>query len=132
MSLSAVAINESDSLIAQPNFIARATNRIFQEVSADAEDWANMAGPLCRYPWTHFIENPDPEALAKHKATLENMIAFGELLNITTSSPAFPDKEIAALVKATLVMLKDDLSMWHGNDLTDAQAEELMQSLFPE
>jgi predicted component of type VI protein secretion system len=41
---------ESDSLIAPPNFIKRAANRIIQELSADAEDWANIAGPLRMYP----------------------------------------------------------------------------------
>jgi hypothetical protein len=132
MSVTATANAGSDSLIAPPNFIERATHRIFQELSADAEDWATMAGPLRMYPWTHFIEDPKREDLRKHKATLETMIAFGELLDITTSSPAFPDKEIAAIVKATLAMLKDDLAMWHGNDLTDAQAEDLMQKVFPE
>ncbi|HUD47798.1 MAG TPA: hypothetical protein VMR33_13270 [Candidatus Baltobacteraceae bacterium] len=57
MSVTAMPATESDSLIAPPNFIERATNRIIQELTADAEEWANMAGPLRLYPWTHFIEN---------------------------------------------------------------------------
>jgi len=121
----------SDSLIAPPNFLERAANRIIQELSADAEDWANLAGPLRMYPWTHFIENPKAEDLSKHKATLETMIAFGELLLSATSSPAFPDREIAGMVAATQQMLKDDLAMWHGNQLTDAEAEGLLQKVFP-
>jgi hypothetical protein len=121
-----------DSLIAPPNFIERATNRIIQELSADAEDWASMAGPLRMYPRTHFIENPKAEDLSKHKATLETMIAFGELLLSATSSLAFPDREIAGMVAATQQMLKDDLAMWHGNQLTDGQAEDLLQRVFPE
>jgi len=134
MSVTAIADTgiESDLLIAPPNFIERATNRIFQELIADAEVWAKIAGQVGWYPWTHFIENPKPEDLRRHKATLDRLIAFGELLNRTTSSPTFPDKAIADGVKATLRMLRDDLSMWHGNDLTDAQAEELMQKCFPE
>jgi hypothetical protein len=60
------------------------------------------------------------------------MISFGELLFSATSSPAFPDREIAGMVAATQQMLKDDLAMWHGNQLTDAQAEQLMQKVFPE
>jgi len=129
--VSAISNTENDSLIAPPNFIERAANRIVQELSADAEDWANMAGPLRMYPWTHFVENPNPEELRKHKATLETMIAFGELLASATSSSAFPDREIAAMVAATQQMLKDDLAMWHGNQLTDPQAEELLQKVFP-
>jgi len=132
MIVTAIHNTENDSLIAPTNFIERAANRIVQELSADAEDWANMAGPLRMYPWTHFIENPNPEDLRKHKATLETMIAFGELLASATSSSAFPDREIAAMVAATQQMLKDDLAMWHGNQLTDAQAEELLQKVFPE
>ena len=132
MSVTAVADTEGDTLVAPPNFLERATSRIFAELSADAEDWAEMAGPVCRYPWTHFIKNPDSADLRRHKATLERMIAFGELLCSTTNSPAFPDKEIAAIVNSTLRMLKDDLAMWHGRDLTDAQGEKLMQECFPE
>jgi hypothetical protein len=132
MSMTAVANTGSDTLIAPPNFLERAENRIFSEFSADAEDWAANAGHLRQYPWTHFVENPQAEDLRKHKNTLKLMIAFGELLNLTTSSPVFPDKQIASLVTATLQMLRDDLTMWHGNDLTDAQAEELMQKCFPE
>ena len=84
------------------------------------------------YPWAHFVENPKPEDLLKHKATLERLIAFGELLHGAMSSPTFPDKGVAGGVAATLRMLKDDLAMWHGNDLIDAQAEELMRKCFPE
>jgi hypothetical protein len=131
MIVTAIHNTENDSLIAPPNFIERAAKRIVLEVSADAEDWANMAGPLRMYPWTHFVENPDPEDLRKHKAALETMIAFGELLASATSSSAFPDHEISAMVAATQQMLKDDLAMWHGNQLTDAQAEELLQKVFP-
>jgi hypothetical protein len=36
------------------------------------------------------------------------------------------------MVAATQQMLKDDLAMWHGNHLTDAQTEELLQKVFPE
>ncbi len=132
MSVTAMPSVESDSLIVPSNFIERATNRIFQELIADAEDWANIAGQVGLYPWTHFVENPKVEDLRKHKATLERLIAFGELLNSAMSSPVFPDKEIAGGVTATLRMLRDDLAMWHGNKLTDAQAEELMQKVFPE
>ena len=132
MSVTARPNPESDFLIAPPNFIERASSRIFRELIADAEDWAAMAGPLRLYPWTHFIENPRPEALSQHKSALAVMIAFGELLDRTTSSPGFPDKKTAAMVKATLVMLQDDLAMWHGNDLTEDQAEDLMQQVFPE
>lgn len=132
MSMTALANTGNDTLIAPPNFLERAVNRIFSELSADAEDWAASAGHLRQYPWAHFVENPQAEDLRKHKNTLELMISFGELLNLTTSSPLFPDKKIATLVTVTLQMLRDDLAMWHGNDLTDAGAENLMQKCFPE
>jgi hypothetical protein len=132
MSVTAMANTESNTLIAPPDFLERATSRIFAELSADAEDWANMAGPICRYPWTHFIENPEPEDLRKHKATLETMIAFGNILSAATNSAVFPDREIAAMVAATQQMLKDDLARWHGHRLAKAEAEELLQKVFPE
>ena len=132
--MNVTAINDamSDSLIAPPNFIERAANRIIQEVSADAEDWANMAGRVGLYPWKHFTENPRPEDLRKHKATLEMLINYGDLLLAATASPVFPDREIAAMVAATQQMLKDDLALWHGNQLTKAEAEQLLQEVFPE
>ena len=82
--------------------------------------------------WKHWGGNPTPAQLQQHKARLDTLIAFGELLNLTTSSPVFPDKKIAEIVKATLIMLKDDLSLWHGNEITGAEAEVLLQQVFPE
>jgi hypothetical protein len=132
MNVTAVPSAENDSLIAPPNFIERAAHRIIQELSADAEDWAAMAGRVGLYPWKHFTANPRPEDLLKHKATLEMLINFGDLLLAATCSPVFPDREIAAMVAATQRMLKDDLALWHGNQLTKAEAEELLQKVFPE
>ncbi len=132
MKVSALPNAESELLITPPNFIERASNRICQELSADAEDWAAMAGQAGLYPWKHFTESPRPEDLRKHKATLERLIAFGELLSAATSSPAFPDREIADMVAATMRMLKDDLAMWHGNQLSEAEAEQILQKVFPE
>jgi hypothetical protein len=132
MSVAAMPNTESDSLIVPPNFIERASNRIVQELSADAEDWAAMAGRVGLFPWKHFTENPRPEDLRKHKATLEMLITFGDLLLAATSSPVFPDREIADMVAATQRMLKDDLALWHGNQLTKAEAEQLLQKVFPE
>jgi hypothetical protein len=102
-------IIESDSLIAPPNFLERAANRIIQELRADAEDWAKISGQVGLYPWTHFVENPKPEDLLKHKDTLKRLIAFGELLNGAMSFPSFPDKEVAGGVAASMRMLKDGI-----------------------
>jgi hypothetical protein len=52
MSETAIIAIESDMQIA-PNFIERASNRIFHEVSADAEDWALLAGQAGLQPWKH-------------------------------------------------------------------------------
>jgi hypothetical protein len=132
MSVTAIPSVPSDLLVAPENFVERICNPIFKELVATVNDWGAVAGPMRLYPWKHFIGHPNPAELRKHKATLESLIAFGELLNITTSSPAFPDKEIAVYVTATLGMLRDDLAMWHSHILTDAEAEALMQKIFPE
>ena len=50
MSVTAMPSTESDSLVAPANFLERATNRIVQELSADAEDWAKIAGQEGLYP----------------------------------------------------------------------------------
>jgi hypothetical protein len=132
MSVTAIPSARGDLLFAPESFVERICNPIFKELIATVKDWGAMAGPMRLYPWKNFIGRPDASELRKHKATLETLIAFGELLSITTNSPAFPDKEINAYVTATLGMLKDDLAMWHSQILTDSEAEELMQKIFPE
>jgi len=132
MSVTAISSTLGDSLTAPEIFIERTCNPIFKDLAAKVEDWGAMAGPMRLYPWKHFVGQADPVELRKHKAALETLISFGELLNITTSSPGFPDKEIAAYVSATLGMLKDDLTMWHSHVLNDTEAEELMRKMFPE
>jgi hypothetical protein len=105
---------------------------ILEKLSAVVREWAAHAGPLRLYPWQTCAGNPSPEALRRHKLALERMITLGRLFHLSTGAPEFPDPKTAALVSATLQMLQDDLNLWHGTDLTEAEAEEIMQKCFPE
>lgn len=122
----------NDALIVPANFIERACQRLFQKLRADAEDWANLAGPICRFPWTHCVDQPTPEQLRQHLTDLNKLITFGELLQSATSAPVFPDKNLAAIVTATQGMLRDTHALRHGHQLCSAEASEILQKCFPE
>ena len=133
MSVADIAKLERDSLIVMPNFFQRAYGRIFTELSADAQDWANAATHLWQFRKQRMIlREPSPEDIEKHRRSLELMISFGSLLIKVTDSPEFPDQEISAMVSATLQMLKDELTMCHGDPLAEAEAEAVLQKCFPE
>ena len=133
MSVADIADLERDSLIVMPNFFQRAYGRIFTELSADAQDWANAATNLWQFRKQRMIlREPAPEDIEKHRRSLELMISFGSLLIKVTDSPEFPDREISAMVSTTLQMLKDEMTMCHGEQLAEAEAEAVLQKCFPE
>jgi hypothetical protein len=117
---------------APPQFLENAFNDICEDLAVVAMDWCAASRKVCQFKQNGLLNQPTAEHLANHKQQLELLIAFGELLSLATRSPVFPKPQVAAIIHATLGMLKDDLSIWHGTDLTEAEAEEIMQKCFPE
>ena len=117
---------------APPKFMENAFNGICEELAVVAMDWCATSRKVCQFQQNGLLNQPTAEHLAHHKQQLDMLIAFGELLTLATRSPAFPKPQVAAIIQATLGMLKDDLCIWHGTDLTEAEADEIMQKCFPE
>ena len=129
--MSAIAIEEIP-INAAPSFMQRAFQRICDELSADAQDWAKTVKSLRRFEDEELLDNPAPEKLKWHKQTLQTLISFGEFIQGATSRPEFPNRETSEMVEATLQIMRDSLAAWHDRELTPAQAEKLLAATFPE
>jgi hypothetical protein len=118
-------------IIAAPNFMQRALTRLFDELSADAEDWSRMVTGLRRFEDDKLLDEPTAENLASHRQALEMLIFFGSFIANATKDPAFPNRETHAMVEATLQILRDDMAMWHGSRLAEKQSAEILATCFP-
>ena len=130
MSVATIAVTEIP-IGAAPSFIERATSRILNEFTADAEDWSRLVTGLRRFEDAELLDEPKEAALKTHRQTLEKLIAFGEFMAMATRQPAFPNRETHQMVEATLQVLRDDLVIWHGEKLSPERSAEIMDKCFP-
>jgi len=115
-----------------PDYVGHLEERLVREFALSVEDWSRCVAQLSRWEDEHLLENPTPELLARHKATLERLIGFGEFLSLSTAHPDFPDKPLAELVAATLTCFQDKLLMWHGPRMSREESDKILAACFPD
>ena len=114
-----------------PDFVGHLEGRLLRELAAAVEDWSQCATALTLWEDEHLLDHPTPELLARHKATIDRLLGFGTLLSSPMHLPGFPDKSLAAMVEATQNLLRDKLSLWHGN-MSPAESEAILHAVFHE
>src|SRR5688572_26730913 len=98
--------------IPAPDLVGHLEKRLLGEFALAAEEWSRCISALTKWEDDHLLENPTPELLDAHHATLQRLLAFGRFISLATEQPAFPDRSTADLVAATQIVLKDKLQMW--------------------
>jgi hypothetical protein len=114
------------------DLIGRLQKRLLANFADIVVEWSGFVTDLTRWEDDHLLDNPSPELLADHKATLERFLAFGRFLSLGTEEPDFPDRELAEIVSSTLVVLQDKLRMWHGPRMSQAESDRILQACFPD
>ena len=118
-------------LAAAPGILARAKNRIWNEFTAAAEDWSSLVTALRGFQDAELLDHPTEANLKQHRQDLELLISFGDILLLTTQSPAFPDRRTHEMVEATLQILRDDLALWHGSQNSSERNAQILATCFP-
>ena len=129
--MSSIAIMDEQGVFSAPNFLQRAFKRLSDELSADAEDWSAAVQRLSRFQDENLLDNPTPENLNAHRRYIELLITFGSFIANATKAPEFPNRETHAMVEATLQILRDDLTLWHGNQNTPEKSAQILSACFP-
>lgn len=115
-----------------PDYIGHLETHFVRDVAGVVEDWSRCINVLTEWEDEHLLDNPAAEKLAAHKQTIERLLRFGRLIALATEPPDFPDKEVAAIVSSTQSCLRDKLSLWHGNTLTETQRDDILRQCFNE
>jgi hypothetical protein len=126
------AIAEALNVPIVPDFIRSVESRLLREFAAAVQDWSNCAPTLTQWEDEHLLDNPEPEMLARHKATVERLLRFGAFLALATEHPDFPEPELGQIVSATQQDLRDRLAMWHGPRMSKEESERILAACFPE
>jgi hypothetical protein len=121
-----------DIAIPTGDIIGRLQKRWLANFAETAEEWSASVSTLSRWEDDNLLENPSPELLADHKATIERLLAFGGSLSLATESRKFPDRRIAEMVAATQVVLQDKLRIWHGPRMSKTESDRLLGVCFPD
>src|SRR5271157_4398153 len=101
-----------DIAIPMGDIIGRLQKRWLASFAEAAEEWSAFVSTLSQREDENLLDNPTPELLADHKATLQRLLAFGSTL--ATENREFPDRHTAEMVAATQLVLQDKLRMWHS------------------
>jgi len=115
-----------------PDFLGRVQDRWLHELAAAAHDWSGCVAALTRWEDEYLLDDPAPDLLERHRATLQRLIQFGKLLALSVEQPDFPDRQLAGIVAATQSVFHDKLAMWHGAKMSRIESEKILAACFPE
>ena len=96
---------------------------------AAIEDWDEVCTALGSWETEHLANGHDPAAKELHHGWVNELIAWGELVQRAVDQPQFPDKELAARVRSRLQHLQDKLSLWH-REMSSAEEDRILRAAF--
>jgi hypothetical protein len=114
------------------DIIGRLQKRWLANVAETVEEWSAFVSTLSRWEDDNLLDNPTPELLADHKATVERLLALGSSFSLTTENRKFPDRRIGEMVAATQVVLQDKLRMWHSPRMSMVESDRVLAACFPD
>src|SRR5437588_897136 len=91
------------------NFEARMT-RVFR---AAVEDWDEVCSALGTWEAKHLTEDAGGTSAEQHANWITELLSWGRVVKMATDRPEFPDRSLAARVKARLRHLQDKQALWH-------------------
>lgn len=114
------------------SFMNRIEHRLFDLLAEQAEDWCKILPALSKFEDDYLVVDPTPERIAECRAILEQSIRMGKLLQSATEPAEFPNRRVAAMVRATLGGLEDMMAMRYGQKLSAERREKIIAACFPE
>ena len=96
------------------------------------EGWSERVSWLTYWEDNYLLDNPTPELLAQHKATVQRMLRFGQLLVLANAVAEFPDPNLMPIVEATQSVLRDKLRLWHGSGMSAEESDAILRAAFNE
>jgi hypothetical protein len=103
--------------------------RMLRNFRAAVEDWDEVCTALGAWEREHLAQENNPEAKEQHHGWINELLAWGELVQRAVEQPQFPDKQLAARVRARIQHLQDKLSLWH-REMSSAEEDRILRAAF--
>lgn len=78
------------------------------------------------------LGQPTPEKLAEHRTSLKWLLRILRLLHAQAKDPDFPDREFVQEIEGRLVQLEESWALFCAAKMSDAEADALLKTAFPE
>jgi len=96
-------------------------------------DWFEVCDQFMAWQRANLLlTEPSPETLAQHRSALSFLLRFTRLMHCEASDPEFYDKTLAHDFEWRLRKLEDSWTMFHDHSMTTAQANAILQQVFPQ
>lgn len=115
-----------------PDFMEYVESHFRREMDSVVQEWSRCARLLAEWENQHLLDNPAAELMAKHRQANERLLRFGEYLIVATEQPGIGTQQMRDIVRSTQRCLRDKLSLWHGQTLTDQMRSEILKTCFNE
>ena len=103
-----------------------------RELDSAVQEWSRCTRLLAEWENKHLLDNPAPELMASHRQAIERLLRFGKFLLLATEQFGVGNQKEREIVGATQSCLRDKLSLWHGQALTDQARSEILKTCFNE
>jgi hypothetical protein len=103
-------------------------SRMLRSFRMAIEDWDEVCSSLGDWESKHLLDEAN-QAAAQHRAWLDELIGWGNLIAQVTQHAGFPDTALRERVNARLAHLQDKVALWHGVK-TEAEQEHILRAAF--
>lgn len=103
--------------------------RMLRNFRAAVEDWDEVCTALGAWEAEKLANENNPAAKEQHRGWINELLAWGELIQRAVEQPQFPDKDLAARVRSRIQHLQDKLSLWH-REMSPAEEDRILRAAF--
>jgi hypothetical protein len=103
--------------------------RMLRNFRAAVEDWDEVCTALGAWEAENLANGNNRVAKEQHRAWINELLTWGELVQRSVEQPQFPDKELATRVRGRIQHLQDKLSLWH-REMSPAEEDRILKAAF--
>jgi hypothetical protein len=95
------------------------------DLHAAVNDWSEFCSALGPWESQHLTKDENTFALKQHFRRVSELLSKGRVLQRALDHLEFPDKALAAHVKARIRHLEDKMALWH-REMDPAEQERIL------
>ena len=128
--MNAATITDLDTAAAAISRITDSRNEIFR---GQFQVWFTWMDGVLDFHRTQFLfRHATPEELEQHKALLGAAVRNCHLFLALIAPPDVYEPDLVGQLKVRIQQLQDAYDTFHDGTLSDAKAEQVLQTVFPE